>query len=116
LVNPSGTLQEYPVVADIDGNGTASIVLVSNNYNVGGFYKDADELADGVTALGITGVRAFGSTSQQAWMPTRPVWNQHSFHPDLVTDAARFLTAPLVDSSFFRRNNQGYNLTLKCTP
>lgn len=116
LVNPSGTLQEYPVVADIDGNGTASIVLAANNYAAGGFYKDPDELADAATALGITGVRAFESTSQQAWMPTRPVWNQHSFHPDLVTDAARFLTAPLIDSAFFRRNNQGYNLTLKCTP
>jgi hypothetical protein len=114
IVNPSGTLFEYPVVADITGTGEAALLVVANNYAVAGFYKDAGEAADGVTALGVTGVRAFSATKNNSWMPTRPVWNQYSFHPDLVTDGARFNTAPQLDGTIFRRNNQGYNTTLAC--
>ncbi len=114
LANPSGTLYEYPVVADITGSGRAALLVVANNYPAASFYKDAGEAADGLIAANVTGVRAFTSAGESAWMPTRPIWNQYSFHPDLVTDGARFLTAPQLDGSIFRRNNQGYNLTLSC--
>jgi hypothetical protein len=114
IVNPSGTLLEYPVVADITGTGEAALLVVANNYPVAGLYKDPGEAADGAIAAGITGVRAFSATKNNSWMPTRPVWNQYSFHPDLVTDGARFNTAPQLDGTIFRRNNQGYNTTLAC--
>lgn len=114
IVNPSGTLNEYPVVADITGTGQAAMLVVANNYAVAGFYKDAGEAADGLVAAGITGVRAFVSTAPYSWMPTRPIWNQYGFHPDLVTDGARFNSAPQLDGLIFRRNNQGYGTTLSC--
>jgi len=112
--NPSGTLYEYPVVADLSGDGTANILIAANNYPVASFYRDPGEEADRAEAAAITGVRAFESTSERAWMPTRPIWNQHSFHPDLVSNGARLLLAPLLDAKIFRRNNQGQNLTLEC--
>src|SRR5690606_534285 len=104
----------YPVVADITGSGRAALLVVANNYPAASFYKDAGEAADGPIAANVTGVRAFTSAGESAWMPTRPIWNQYGFHPDLVTDGARFLTSPQLDGSIFRRNNQGYNLTLSC--
>ena len=48
-------------------------------------------------------------------MPSRPIWNQYSFHPDLVDNHGRVDTAPDWDSSFFRRNNQGYRVQMQCT-
>lgn len=114
IVNPSGTLHEYPVVADITGTGQAALLVVANNYAVPALYKDTGEASDGVAAATITGVRAFASSAPYSWMPTRPVWNQYGFHPDLVTDGTRFNTAPQLDGSIFRRNNQAYNTTLSC--
>lgn len=104
--NPSGTLSEYPVVADITGSGESNILVISNNYYVDSLYMNTDELGDKEAARSITGVRAFEATVARTWMPTNPIWNQHSFHPDLVTDSGRFLAAPLIDNSLFRRNKQ----------
>ncbi len=114
IVNPTGTLLEYPVVADLTGTGAANILVASNNYAVSAFYADPGEQADRAIASTITGVRAFESSSEHAWMPTRPIWNQYSFHPDLVSDLARMISAPVVDSRYFRRNNQGNGLINAC--
>lgn len=107
-VNPSGTLLEYPLVADIDGDPhhTAEIVVVSNNYAVGGFYQDADEVADRDTAFGITGVRAFEAGAGQ-WMPTRSLWNQYHYSVAGVTDRLRPVSNTSLSnftSRIFRRN------------
>ncbi|MCY0986383.1 FG-GAP-like repeat-containing protein [Nannocystis sp. ILAH1] len=66
--NTTGTLQEYPVIADVDSDGHADIVAVSNNYS-------------GITCDGTkqTGVRIFGDSEGQ-WVRTRRVWNQHAYH------------------------------------
>lgn len=114
IVNPSGTLYEYPVVADITGTGAASLLLAGNNYAVNIFYKDPSELSDAAEAAKITGVRAFTSSAEKSWMPTRPVWNQYSFHPDLISDSAKFLISPRLDGRIFRRNNQGIGKELRC--
>ena len=66
--NTTGTLVEYPLVADVDSDGHADIVAVSNNYssiNCGGTKQ--------------TGVRIFGD-SMGNWVRTRRVWNQHTYH------------------------------------
>lgn len=114
IVNPSGTLHEYPIVADITGTGRAALVVSSNNYAAPYFYADPGELNDRTEAVNITGVRAFTSTGANAWMPTKPVWNQHSFHPDLINNASNFLAAPFLDGTFFRRNNQGVHQQTVC--
>jgi len=66
--NTTGTLVEYPLVADVDGDGHADIVAVSNDYS-------------GITCEGTkqTGVRVFGD-SLDSWVRTRRVWNQHTYH------------------------------------
>jgi len=114
IVNPSGTLLEYPVVADVDGDGSAELVVVANNFAVGSFYQDPDEVGDAAIAAKITGVRVFQSAKKNSWMPTRPIWNQYSYHPDAVTDRARLIRDALLDGSLFRRNNQGYNVEMSC--
>lgn len=108
--NPNGTLAEYPVIVDVDGNGSSELLVVSNNYPVPGFYKDAGEADDGRVAAGITGVRAFTSSTANAWVSTRPSWPQYSFNPvmdSLVPGQANLST--LLQGYLgktFRRNSQ----------
>ncbi|EYF06229.1 FG-GAP repeat domain-containing protein [Chondromyces apiculatus] len=59
----SGTLIEYPVVADVDNDGSAEIIYVSN-YPAG---------TDGPT---VTVLR----DAEERWIPARRIWNQHSYH------------------------------------
>ena len=115
IVNPTGTLFEYPVVADLSGTGNEShILVVGNNFAASSFYKDAGEAADGQIALGITGVRAFRSSGQRAWMPTLPIWNQYSFHPDLVSVDGRLQSSPAVNGQLYRRNVQMNSMQSRC--
>ncbi len=65
----SGTGTELPVIADVDDDGSAEIVLCHSPY------RDPE-------ALGCTIV---GSKSS-GWMPARPVWNQHAFSMSHVED------------------------------
>ncbi len=59
----SGTLMEYPVIADVDGDGSTEIVVPSNDMWWEGW--------TGITVIG----DAHGS-----WAPARPIWNQHAYH------------------------------------
>jgi hypothetical protein len=68
----SGTTLENPVVADIDGDGASEILVVGNRT------FDLEARA---------GVHAFGGTVNR-WLPTRPLWNQHTYHiTNINTDA-----------------------------
>ncbi len=108
--NPSGTLNEYPVVADIDNDGASELLVVANNYPAAGFYKDPGEEGDYEIAQNITGVRAFGSAKKFSWMPTRRLWNQFDYNPAFVTDRLRAVAKTPIQESFtsrlFRRNAQ----------
>lgn len=59
----SGTLIEYPVVADVDNDGSAEILYVSNYQGGQG----------GVT---LTVLR----DAEERWIPARRIWNQYSYH------------------------------------
>ena len=65
----SGTLMEYPVVADVDADGNAEIVLISNNYTFSGW----------------TGITVIGDLFDN-WVSARPIWNQHAYHITNVED------------------------------
>ena len=68
--NTSGTTYELPVIADVDADGNAEIVMVSNNYNHGG---------------GTTGIQVYGDSADQ-WVGTRQLWNQHTYHITNIND------------------------------
>ena len=73
--NTSGTLREYPIIADVDGDDHAEIVLMQNNYAFG--------CLDG-TPSG-TGIRVFGHPRNE-WVRTRRIWNEHTYHVTNVED------------------------------
>ncbi|AKS41512.1 hypothetical protein [Wenzhouxiangella marina] len=72
--NTNGTLWESPVIADVDADGSADIVVPSNNYS-------------SLTCAGQknTGVRVFSSTTG-SWAASPTSWNQHSFHITNIDD------------------------------
>ncbi|MCC6665900.1 MAG: VCBS repeat-containing protein [Polyangiaceae bacterium] len=96
--NTTGTLIEYPVVADVDNDGQADIVVASNAYyfNCGGTKQ--------------SGIRVIQSKSK-SWVRTRRVWNQHTYH---VTNVAEDGTVPskevanwtVAGLNNFRQNKQ----------
>ena len=97
--NTTGTLREMPIVADVDNDGHADIVVVSNDYS-------------SITCEGTkqTGLRVFGDELGK-WVRTRRVWNQHHYHVTNIEEdgtiptqeAANWLTAGLNN---FRQNVQ----------
>lgn len=65
----NGTLYEYPVIADVDADGSTEIILASNNYAYSGW--------NGITVIGdIT----------STWAPARPIWNQFAYHITNIND------------------------------
>jgi hypothetical protein len=67
----SATLIEYPVVADVDNDGSADIVVVSNFQSVHGGGTGG---ASNVHAIAVY------QDAQRRWSPTRRIWNQHAYH------------------------------------
>jgi hypothetical protein len=67
----SYTWLEYPVVADVDGDGQAEIVVVNN--------------AEVVGDAGRTGIGVIGDASS-SWQSGRPIWNQHAYFATNIND------------------------------
>jgi hypothetical protein len=84
--NTTGTLWEFPVIADVDGDGHADIVAVSNSYSSITCPFDGSKQS---------GVRIFGDTEGR-WVRTRRVWNQHHYH---VTNIEEDGTVPAVEAA-----------------
>ncbi len=75
----SGTLIEYPSVADVDNDGSAEILVVSNmNF-------DMQQLTPTLQVIGDTDDR---------WIQARRIWNQHAYH---VTNVNEDGTIPMVE-------------------
>jgi hypothetical protein len=74
--NDSVTLLEMPVVADVDADGNAELVVVSN-------CPPAVPTCRSGTPT--RGVRVFRDTLDN-WVSTRSIWNQHTYHIDNVLD------------------------------
>jgi hypothetical protein len=63
VANHSHTRLEMPIVADVDNDGNAEVVYIENAYGGG--------TTQGIRVLG---------DSTDSWVPTRRIWNQHSYH------------------------------------
>ena len=60
----SGTLSEYPVVADVDNDGSAEIVVVSNSIGGAASSPTVQVIRD----------------QQDRWIQARRIWNEHTYH------------------------------------
>ena len=98
ILNPTGTLLEYPVVADIKGDRSSRLLMVSNNYAADSLYPAADPNLPAARA--ITGIRAFKSGDGLPWMPTRPSWGQYHFNASLIDDRGH-VSDPAISSQFY---------------
>ncbi len=74
--NTTGTLVEYPLVADVDNDGHADLIVVSNSYS--GITCPTDGSKQ-------QGLRIFGDTKGN-WVRTRRVWNEHAYHVTNVNE------------------------------
>ncbi|MBX7083932.1 MAG: VCBS repeat-containing protein [Nannocystaceae bacterium] len=75
----SQTLIEYPVVADVDNDGSAEIVVVSSND------WDGNQTAPSVQVI---------RDAEDRWIQARRIWNQHTYH---VTNVREDGTIPAVE-------------------
>jgi len=82
----SFTQIEYPVVADVDNDGSAEIVVTSNS---------------GEGGSGEAPVRVFHDDGDR-WVPARRIWNQHVYH---VTNVREDGTIPMVQPPFWQQLN-----------
>ena len=93
----SGTLGEYPVIADIDGDGEAEIIIVGSNISYPSSTAGKIEWCQGHIMI-------FKSGMDSRWAPARPVWNQYCYNvvninqdlsvPTRMFDIATFMAGP----------------------
>ena len=76
----SATRLEYPIVADVDVDGKAEIVVVANEFN---------------NPIPLAGIFVYGTPSER-WVPTRSIWNQHTYH---ITNINEDGTIPARESN-----------------
>ncbi len=103
IQNSTGTIHEYPLVVDVDGDGNSEILVVANNPS-----NPCGAIPNYVTRKGLY---VYGDANDK-WVPTREVWPSHTYHvtnatssgnvPDLEIDN---WTTPGLNN--YRQNSQG---------
>jgi hypothetical protein len=73
---------ENPVVADVDNDGNAEAITITNTENPD--VRCIDDPAGGVE--GPNGVQVFGDPND-SWVSARRIWNQHAYHVTNVTES-----------------------------
>ncbi len=91
IANSNQTALDYPLVVDVDNDGHADLVVIANNY-----YGSN------------TGVRVF-QDANNAWAPTRNIWNQHAYSITNINDDLSVPAHPVPSwkaSNTFRLNQR----------
>lgn len=103
----SRTAVENPVVADVDNDGNAEIVFVTNNGLIQCGRDLVDLEGDPVDKQTLpAGLQVWGDSSD-TWVSARRVWNQHAYHVTNVTEAGGI---PLRETESWRPyGNRLYN-------
>ena len=83
----SKTLTEYPVVADVDNDGSSEIVVVSS------LGWDDTQTSPGVQVI---------RDAQDRWIQARRIWNQHTYH---VTNVREDGTIPQFEKPHWKLLN-----------
>ena len=90
----SATANEYPVVADVNNDGAAEIVVTGGTTN----------------AATSSRVMVFSSkTIQDKWAPTRRVWNQFAYNAVNVNDDLTIPALQMNPATFFPNHKQPFN-------
>ena len=108
ILNSSSTVHEYPLVADVDGDGNAEFLVVANNSEP---TPNANCVKKTPGFMPRKGVYLYGAGADN-WVPTRKVWTQHTYH---VTNADSNGNVPMMEQdnwmdpglNNFRQNVQG---------
>jgi hypothetical protein len=83
----SGTALEMPVVADIDNDGHADLVVPSDSIQGNGYCMDQNPERDtGTPHTGATQGVFVLKDPMNRWMPSRSMWNQHTYHITNIND------------------------------
>ncbi|HET8933377.1 MAG TPA: VCBS repeat-containing protein [Polyangiales bacterium] len=99
LASQSPTRIEYPVVADVDNDGNAEIVISVGNAR----RENCPDLGNKPLH---NGVRVLGDPSDR-WIAARRIWNQHAYH---VTNVLESSGLPLEEvPSWISYGNRRYN-------
>ncbi len=97
VANSSGTLWEYPMVVDLEGDDNAELITVSNNYD------SRYSINNGVTVYG-------AADNSKPWKNATRIWNQHSYHQTNINQDG---TVPTVELPSWLNNNTYRSSTLK---
>ena len=84
--NSSVTVSEYPVVADVTGNGQANLIVASN-----GIRSSRCTGRDFPFTRSTNGIRVFRD-SENNWISARSIWNQHGYHIDHIREDGSLTT------------------------
>ncbi len=110
-LNTSRTRTEYPVIADVNGDFKAEIVFATSNE------------ANFLRLSGDAGIEVWRDALDN-WVPTRAVWNQHTYHITNVglrgqiplAEEANWLTPLGAPFNNYRQNTQGASQRAFCAP
>lgn len=93
IPNSTGTIHEYPVIADVLGNNHAAYVVVANDRNhlFGGLNCPTTDAGAYVPRHGVF---VYGDPNDK-WVRTRRIWNQHAYH---ITNVNSDGTIPMVEN------------------
>lgn len=83
----SGTQGEYPVIADIDRDGQADIIITGGK--------------DNASAPSAGFIRIFKASAGHTWAPARKVWNQYAYNSLGVNDDLSIPAAPINPATIF---------------
>lgn len=106
----SGTILDMPVVADLENDGHADLIVPSTGSP--SWCKDEADLQLKPVNTSTQGVLILRDPKNR-WMPSRGLWNQHSYH---ITNINDDLTVPLQEPpnwksyNNYRQNVQGLGL------
>ncbi len=102
--NTSGTVSEFPIVADIDNDASAEIVLAENNFAFN-FCEDGTPSSHGIHVFG---------DPDDAWPSARRIFNQFSYH---ITNINEDGTVPRREKPHWaspRTNSYRQNIVAGC--
>lgn len=92
----SPTINEYCIVADVNGDGAAEIIVTGSDRYV----NPAGDLQSTGNYYGNGPIRVYASTSVP-WAPARPVWNQLAYNPLYVNDDLTIPAHPISPATKF---------------